>query len=195
MVLEKGQGMPSLPALTILVVFLFYLLYRRALPKPIPGIPYDESARRSVFGNLPDILAYFKKNGRIRPWLTEHPVRHNSPITQFWSRPFKQAGVILSDFQESQDILLRRTKEFDRGRRNAEFFAGIVPNHHIAMRSADPRFKGNKELVKDLMSPAFLNEVGFLPFVTGGALSLRLVHRCQLRRYMPRLWGLLTYGP
>lgn len=142
-----------------LTVCLLYLCYRWALPKPIPGIPYDESASRNIFGNLPEIREFVRKNGRLRPWLSSHPIRHKSPITQIWTNPFKNPSLIISDFQESQDILLRRTKEFDRSQRSVDFFAGIVDNHHIAMRSADPRFKLNKELVKDLMTPAFLNEV------------------------------------
>ncbi|RYO83345.1 hypothetical protein DL766_008466 [Monosporascus sp. MC13-8B] len=34
------------------------------------------------------------------------------------------------------------------------------------MRTSDPRFKGNKELVKDLMTPAFLHEVSALEIYT-----------------------------
>lgn len=155
----KEQGVLPISSLLILTIVLLYLGYRWALPRPIAGIPYDESASRTIFGNLPEIRAYVKKNGRLRPWLSDHPLRHKSPITQFWARPFKKPSIIISDFQESQDLLLRRTKEFDRSQRSVDFFSGIVSNHHIAMRSSDPRFKGNKELVKDLMTPAFLNEV------------------------------------
>lgn len=32
-------------------------------------------------------------------------------------------------------------------------------NHHIGMRTWDPQFKANRELVKDLMTPNFLNTV------------------------------------
>lgn len=153
-----------MPFLIALPLLLLFLAYRWALPKPIPGIPYDESARKTIYGNMPEILAYVKKHGRVRPWITAHPMRHNSPITQFWTSPFSKPSVIISDFQESQDMLLRRSKEFDRSRRSAALFAGIAGNHHIAMRSSDPRFKGNKELVKDLMTPAFLNEVLIIVF-------------------------------
>ena len=145
--------------LAIIPTLLLYLVYRWALPKPIPGIPYDEGAARSLLGSLPDMIAYVRKNRRIRPWITEHPIWHNSAITQFWPRPFKKPAIIISDFQESHDILLRRTKEFDRSPATAAIFQGTVGNHHIAMETHDPRFKGNKELVKDLMSPSFLNNV------------------------------------
>lgn len=168
---EKGQGALPIPFIPVIAVVFLYLAYRWALPKPIPGIPYDESARRNILGNLPELRAYLKKNGRLRPWIVNHPARHKSPITQFWARPFARPSIILSDFQETQDILLRRTKEFDRGQRSVDFFKGVIGNHHIAMKSNDPRFKGNKELVKDLMAPAFLNEVS-APEIYAKAMSL-----------------------
>lgn len=136
-----------------------YLLYQWALPKPIPGIPYDLSAARSLRGNLPDIMAYAKANGRLRPWFLTQLAKHNAPLVQFWLSPLSKPILILADFQECQDILMRRTKEFDRGKRSTDVFGTVVPEHHIAMTSSDPRFKGNKELVKDLMTPSFLNEV------------------------------------
>ncbi|KAI0533181.1 cytochrome P450 [Xylaria digitata] len=136
-----------------------YLAYRWALPKPLPGIPYDESARNNLFGNLPEMVAMLRDTGKTRPFFTEHPQRHQSALTQVWMGPFTKPSLILSDFRESQDILLRRTREFDRGPWNTNAFNGVVPNHHIAMPSADPRFKGNRELVRDLMTPNFLHEV------------------------------------
>ena len=156
---DSGSKVLRISYLVIIPAFLLYVVYCWALPKPIPGIPYDKHASRSILGSLPEMIMYFRKTGRIRPWITEHPSKHNSVITQFWPRPFRRPALILSDFRESQDILLRRTKEFDRSPGTSAVFAGTVGNHHIAMMTSDPRFKGNKQLVKDLMSPSFLNEV------------------------------------
>ncbi|KAI0878260.1 cytochrome P450 [Hypoxylon argillaceum] len=136
-----------------------YLAYRWALPTPIPGIPYDESARNSLLGNLPEIVSMLRTTGKTRPFFIGHPRRHQSALTQIWLGPLQKPGLVLADYRESQDILLRRTREFDRGPATTDVFAGVVPNHHIAMASADPRFKGNKELVRDLMTPNFLHEV------------------------------------
>ncbi|KXJ89997.1 cytochrome P450 [Microdochium bolleyi] len=136
-----------------------YFGYAWALPTPIPGIPYDKSASRSLLGSLPELSAYIKKHGRLRPWLVGHSKRHGSVLTQFWMGPFAKPTLILADFQESRDILLRRSKEFDRSSRSISIFSGPIGHHHIAMRSSDPRFKSNKELVRDLMTPAFLHQV------------------------------------
>ncbi|KAI1385993.1 cytochrome P450 [Hypoxylon trugodes] len=150
----------ALPAVySIAALSILYLLYLWVLPKPIPGIPYDESARRNLLGNLPEIREYVRKTGRLRPWITSHPARLNSALTQVWLGPFQKPALILADFQETQDMLLRRGKEFDRSKRSYDIFRGIIEYHHISMSSTDPRFKGNKELVRDLMTPGFLNEV------------------------------------
>jgi hypothetical protein len=85
--------------------------------------------------------------------------RHNSPIVQFFFPPFKGPSVAVVDYHEAHDILTRRTKEFDRGTRSAQIFNTVLPNHHIAMKTTDHRFKGNKDLVKDLMTPSFLSQV------------------------------------
>lgn len=159
-ILQILSALPMLSTLIISVAIVsLYLVYCWALPKPIPGIPYDAHAARDLRGSLPDILRYKKDNGRLRPWFVEQTFRHRSPIVQFWMVPFTKPVLIVSDYQEAQDILLRRTKEFDRGQRGADVFHGVVPNHHISMTSTDPRFKVNKELVRDLMAPGFLNEV------------------------------------
>ena len=142
-----------------IIVCLVFFAYRSALPKPIPGIPYDERAAKNLFGNLPETISYIKQNGVVMPWLTGQNAKHHAPLVQFFGLPFSKPTLILSDFQESQDILLRRTKDFDRASRSIESFQGSMPNHHLSMKSADPRFKGNKELVRDLMSPGFLADV------------------------------------
>ncbi|CAJ2509662.1 Uu.00g146880.m01.CDS01 [Anthostomella pinea] len=158
--MTQALGYPAANAvLAIVALSLVYLAYRWALPRPLPGIPFDESARRSLFGSLPEIQAHIRKTGRLRTWIAAHPTRHNSALTQIWMGPLSKPALVLADFQESQDILLRRNKEFDRAQRSADIFAGPIGNHHIGMTSSDPRFKGNKELVRDLMTPNFLHEV------------------------------------
>ncbi|ORY68347.1 cytochrome P450 [Pseudomassariella vexata] len=144
--------------LFIVAGVLLYLAYQWALPKPIPGIPYNEEAAGRIMGDMPSIVAYMKEHGRLRPWFAKQPVRHGSPLIQFWMTPFSKPKLILSDYQEAQDILLRRSKEFDRSTRSIQVFL-TIPDHHIAMASTDRRFKGNKELVRDLMTPKFLYDV------------------------------------
>ncbi|OTB03225.1 hypothetical protein M426DRAFT_60775 [Hypoxylon sp. CI-4A] len=138
---------------------LLYLAYLWALPKPIPGIPYDKSAKNSLLGNFSDIQAYVRETKRFRPWLTTHIRRHNSPLTQVWLGPFTKPALVLTDFQESYDILIRRHKEFDKALSNLAAFSSIVKDAQISMFGSDHRYKGNKELARDVMTPGFLHEV------------------------------------
>lgn len=162
--MDSPPDFPSAPLAVALVLAvaaasLLYLGYTWALPTPIPGIPYDKPASTNLLGSLPEIRAYIGKHGKLRPWLVAHSKRHGSVLTQFWMGPFSKPTLILADFQEARDILLKRTKEFDRSSRSISIFSGPIGHHHIAMRSSDPRFKSNKELVRDLMTPGFLHQV------------------------------------
>ncbi|KAG6006805.1 hypothetical protein E4U21_006696 [Claviceps maximensis] len=60
--------------------------------------------------------------------------------------------------------MARRTNEFDRSRYNTIHLWHFVPEHHLGMMSSDPRFKGNKELVKGVMSPGLLSNA-FAPTI------------------------------
>ncbi|KAG6094704.1 hypothetical protein E4U30_003099 [Claviceps sp. LM220 group G6] len=145
---------------TSLLLFLVYG-FRRMLPKPIPGIPYNEDI--SIFGDLP-AFRRASKCGSIRPWLWSISRKHNSPITQVFLIPFAKPFVIVSDYHETYDIIARRTDEFDRAWLNIDEFAPFTPEHHVAMLSSDPRYKANKELVKGLLSPGMLS-TEFAPVV------------------------------
>ncbi|KAK7958438.1 cytochrome P450 [Apiospora saccharicola] len=146
-------------AVIIGVLSALYLACQWALPKPLPGIPYNQDAVKTILGDATELQQIKKEGGRPRAWFNLQPVKHNSPLVQAFLAPLSKPVLILSDFRESQDILLRRGKEFDRGPRHVANFSGIVPWHHIAMATADPQFKANRELVKDLMTPHFLNTV------------------------------------
>lgn len=153
----------NFPALfgSIAVGFAIILFfgYRWALPKPIPGIPYNEAAARSLFGDVPAMLEQLKKNGHFWPWIGDQLIKHQSPIIQVFGRPFSKPWVVIADYRESQDILIRRTKEFDRSNLMGDMFMGLMPDFHISKMSTDERFKNNRALLKDLMTPGFLHEV------------------------------------
>ncbi|KAK2615030.1 hypothetical protein N8I77_001809 [Diaporthe amygdali] len=79
---------------------LLYLAYRWALPKPIPGIPYDEAASKSLLGNVPELLRFAKDNdGNIVPWFFKKLTEKNAPMVQVWIKPLQPPAVIISDFK------------------------------------------------------------------------------------------------
>lgn len=153
-----GRSLPAPAAFGLavgLAGLVLYLIWLALLPKPIPGIPYHARSARRIFGDIPD--RFKAKSGR--DWFALQSIKFGSPIFQLFLRPFSSPWVVIADFRESQDILLRRSKEFDKSYMSYKSFGGVIPNHHITMRTTDPRFKGNKELVKNLMTPQFLSEV------------------------------------
>ena len=153
---------PTATSLVALVAFcgvFLYLVYLKLLPKPIEGIPYNKTAAHSLFGDIPEMMAYMSRTQEIWAWIAEQNTKHQSAIVQVFARPFAKPWVILSDHREAQDILLRRTKEFDRSSFTGDLFGGMTPDFHIHYLSSDPRFKLHRNLLKDLMTPAFLHEV------------------------------------
>lgn len=158
MAFTTGYPQPALVLVAVCVTATVLLLRWAALPKPIPGIPYNKISATRISGDGPEMKKAAMAR-RVRFWMRDQFAIHNSPIIQLFIRPFGKPYVLVSDFRESQDILIRRTKEFDRSIRSIEAFRSLVGNGHIALRSTDHRFMKNKALVRDLMSPPFLNEV------------------------------------
>ncbi|KAK4159210.1 cytochrome P450 [Cladorrhinum sp. PSN259] len=136
-----------------------YAGYRAALPKPLPGISYNQDAARKLFGDVPELMGYVMRTKRIFCWLTSLTTRHQSPIVQAFVTPFGLPWVVVTDPFESQDILLRRTKEFDRSGFFGDLIGGILPEQHIQFLSNDSRFKNNRNLINHLMAPAFITQV------------------------------------
>ncbi|RYP90146.1 hypothetical protein DL770_003768 [Monosporascus sp. CRB-9-2] len=150
---------PSSILLVGAVLAIVYAVYRRALPKPIPGIPYVEESAKRLFGDLPRI-AGLQKAGRKPSDLYIETVRlTKSPISQMFFLPFATPMVIVSDFREAQDLVTMRSKDLERGAINNDTFGGVIPEHFISMNTSDPRFKVTRGLTNDLMTPRFLNEV------------------------------------
>ena len=106
-------------------------------------------------GDIPDM----KRAKGIRLWYREQFSKHNSPIVQVFDNPFRRPLLLVADAREAQDVMMRRTKEFDKSSMTSNSFRCLLGNSHISMKSADPRYKHNKGLLRDLMSPVFLNEV------------------------------------
>lgn len=66
---------------------------------------------------------------------------------------------MITDPFESQDILLRRNREFDRAPFFGEIIGGLIPEQHSHLLSTDARFRRNRALINHLMAPTFIREV------------------------------------
>lgn len=138
-------------------LLFIYLLYRWLLPKPIPGIPYNPKATRSLLGDIPDLVNEVSKTRDLTAWLCKQITTLDAPVVQVFIRPFSRPFVILSDFRETQDVMTKR-REFDRSRVTSDLLSGPLPNHHFILPT-DERWKAHRRLLQDLMTPAFLGRV------------------------------------
>lgn len=154
--------MASLPAsafLGALLSLIIYIAYRTCRPHPIPGIPYNKDSANRLLGDLPRVKQYARETGEKLSWFALEAQKMGTPIFQVFIKPLSKPWVVVTDSRESYDILLRRTKEFDRSDTFGNIFRGLVPDHHISMKSVNPEFKAHRRLIQDLMTPQFLNEV------------------------------------
>ncbi|EFQ25191.1 cytochrome P450 [Colletotrichum graminicola] len=142
-----------------------FALYQYLLPKPIPGIPYSPSATKSLLGDIPTMLK--ECNGTPLRWIVGQGKRWNSPIFQVFLVPFAKPAVVISDFREAQDILMRR-KEFDRSDWTIDSLSGEIPQFHLNLKTG-PEWKGHRRLLQDLMTPAFLSSVAAPNIYTSAA--------------------------
>lgn len=152
---------PISPSTTIVVGLIFTalaLLYRAALPKPIPGIPYNRKSANSILGDIPDMLRWRRDTRETFTWMTAQCKKLNSPMVQVFVTPFSAPWVIVVDARECQDVLVRRSKEFDRSHFTTDVVGPILREHHFSFPSG-PKFRAHRALLSDLMTPAFLNEV------------------------------------
>ncbi|KAI1135157.1 cytochrome P450 [Hypoxylon sp. FL0543] len=149
---------PSAGLVTGVLVIGIYLLYWWALPKPIPGIPYNKESARSLFGDVNSLVQHTKKTNRFYDWLVAQNIKLQSPIVQVFARPFAKPWVIIADFPETYDILIRRPRVFDRSRFFTEISGGITPENHFRMHT-DDEFKRHRRWVQGLMTPGFLHDV------------------------------------
>ncbi|KAK1598836.1 cytochrome P450 [Colletotrichum navitas] len=93
--------------------------------------------------------------------------RRNSPIFQVFLVPFAKLAVVISDFREAQDILMRR-KEFDRSDWTIDNLNGETPQFHINLKTG-PEWKGRRRLLQNLMTSAFLSSVAAPNIYTSAA--------------------------
>lgn len=112
----------------VVLVYGFYNLYTAALPKPVPGIPCDNVSRNRLMGDLPDAMKWMNERKEFWSFMQERCRQLNSPIVQVWMQPFGRPFIVISDYLESQDIMVRRTpQQFDRSAWLGDMFWAIAP--------------------------------------------------------------------
>ena len=154
-----GDNISPVIAATLAVPFVaitIYLLYQWLLPKPLPGIAYNAEATKSLWGDEPALARYLSANGEFSSWLGEQCLKLGSPVCQVFVQPFKLPWILVADFHEAQDILMRRT-DFDKPQFLIDGLQALG-DFHARYRTGQDEFRSRRQLRQDLMGPTFLNE-------------------------------------
>lgn len=139
------------------VLTILYLLYRWALPKPLPGIPYNEEATKKVLGDLPNLIDALKNGSDLGKWLREQNRKANSHISQIFLRPFEKPIVLIADHREARDMMVNRTQDFDRSVQVRQLFLPLLGRAQITLPTGSV-WKHTRRISQDTMSPKFLRE-------------------------------------
>ena len=167
--LSSGMMTPTSVCLALAFVAVgVYALYLWLLPKPLPGIAYNPEATKSLFGDAPDMTREISATGEFSVWMAKQVEKMKSPVCQIFVRPFSKPWILVADFRESQDILMRRT-EFDKPTFLSDGMEALGDFH--ARYKTNSAFKARRQLKQDLMTPSFLNN--FMgPFMHSKGLEL-----------------------
>ncbi|KAL8875921.1 MAG: hypothetical protein Q9198_005790 [Flavoplaca austrocitrina] len=142
------------PTIFSALAFALYGLYQWLLPKPLSGIAYNAEATKSLFGDAPEMLRSFLVSKDFGAWCAHQVEKMRSPICQVFIYPFSKPWILVADFRESQDILMRR-KDFDRSTWVSDAM-GALGDFHARMKT-NKDWKRNRRWMQDLMTPSFLN--------------------------------------
>lgn len=63
-----------------------YCGYRAALPKPLPGIPYNQDASHKLLGDMPEMIRYVMRTKRV---FVCHQIVPDILLLLFGSRPLR----------------------------------------------------------------------------------------------------------
>ena len=154
--LGLGIWSPASWLLLSCVAVGLYALYQRLLPKPIPGIPYNHEAARSLWGDTPSLMREIRATKEFNLWCVKQVEKLKSPLCQVFVDPFDKPWVLLADWGESQDIMLRR-KDFDRSTFISDRMAS-TGSFHACFKTNDA-WKATRQWMQDLMTPSFLNNL------------------------------------
>lgn len=100
-----GGGWQSAAVVLAVVLSALYALYLKALPKPLPGIPYNKYAAARLVGDIPEVGAVQEDGGSRRRVWANLARKHKSPIAQFFLLPFGPPVVVVADYQEAHYLI------------------------------------------------------------------------------------------
>ncbi|KAK8033628.1 cytochrome P450 oxidoreductase [Apiospora marii] len=140
---------------------LLLLLYRLAkyvfYPQPLPGIAYDPESAQRWRGDQPAVEAVY---ARLHEWMSPLMARSldlQSPVHQLFMNPFSRPLVVVDDPREVHDLLMRRSRDFDKSTAYG-VWQTLIPRATLA-NPTNAQWKSQRAAWRDTMHPKFLRRV------------------------------------
>lgn len=138
----------------VLIVWLRRKLYH----KPYPGIPCNLQSATRMTGDVQDLMPVIKaKNEFSESLFAITTQKLGVPVAQMLFPGIRKPMIILEDPREIEDILHRRSKEFDKAPMSIALFGPMFPNSTIAQYTT-PELRDQKRLWADTMKMEFLRK-------------------------------------
>ena len=155
---EMRTALESWIGIGVIYLAILYLLYSITLLRPLPDIPYNTAAVRSLLGDLLAILSYLGKgHNTLITYFNDTVISLNSPLVQVFLKPLGTPTLLLSDYNKARAMLMR-SSDFDRSPALKDSVSGLVPDHHIHLKT-DAVWRAQRDQIRDLMKPSFLKDV------------------------------------
>lgn len=142
--------------MSFFIIFLLtclYALYRWLLPKPLPGIPFNPEAVKSIWG---DVLELRSDPSGLAKWCSKQLERHGSPVCQALMGPLSKPVVLVADVGNAREMLMGRS-DFDRSAYIIDRFP-LFGEFHLNMKTGDS-WRESRGWLKDLLAPQYLHNV------------------------------------
>lgn len=141
------------------------------MPKPYPGIPYNQESIGRITGDIPNLMPIIEATNEFSTTLfTVTTQKLGVPIAQLLFPGIRKPMIIIEDPREIEDIMVRRNKEFDKGTMAVDMFGPMFPNATVAQYTT-PELKAQKRLWQDVMNTEFLRKAA-APNIHKAALEL-----------------------
>jgi cytochrome P450 len=149
---EPYQAFKMSSAIVLLVTGL-YALYMWLLPKPLPGIPFNIAASKSIWG---DVLELRDDPSGLAKWCSKQLEAHGTPICQALMGPLSKPVVLVADIGNAREMLMGRS-DFDRSVYIIDRFP-LFGEFHLNMKTGDG-WRQSRGWLKDLLAPQYLHNV------------------------------------
>lgn len=111
------------------IVLAMIWLRRKLMPKPYPGISYNQDSVERITGDIPNLVPIIEAtNEFFNTLFTVTTQKLGVPIAQLLFPGPRKPKVSIEDPREIEDIQGLRNKEFDKAPMAIDMFAPRFPN-------------------------------------------------------------------